>query len=140
MLAKLVAISSTVALLVWMGFFFMGSLPLLILKHDTPLDASFIRSLFNVYYCAVMATAAVGAVGYLLSGRPLIALVMAGLAGLACLSRRWIVGRMDSARSAIVADDAHAIGRFRRLHVGGMVLNAVQLAVICVGMTRVEFI
>ena len=31
MLAKIVAISSTVALLVWMGFFFMGSLPLLAL-------------------------------------------------------------------------------------------------------------
>src|SRR4051794_37478727 len=57
----IVALISTVALLVWMGFFMMGSLPLLILKHDTPLDARFIRGLFNVYYLALVSTATVGA-------------------------------------------------------------------------------
>ena len=79
MLAKILAISSTVALLVWMGFFFMGSLPLLVLKHDTPLDARFIRGLFDVYYRAVMATAGVGALGYALFDHPVIALVMLAL-------------------------------------------------------------
>ncbi|MDM0068471.1 hypothetical protein [Variovorax sp. J31P207] len=44
------ALIPTVLLLVWMGFFMMGSLPLLVLKHDTPLDSRFIRGLFNVYY------------------------------------------------------------------------------------------
>ena len=39
----ILALISTVALLVCMGFFMMGSLPLLILKHDTPLDSHFIR-------------------------------------------------------------------------------------------------
>jgi hypothetical protein len=72
----IVALISTVALLVWMGFFMMGSLPLLILKHDTPLDSRFIRGLFNVYYLAVMATAGVGALSYALAGRPLIALAL----------------------------------------------------------------
>ena len=140
MLAKVLAISSTVALLVWRGFFFMGSLPLLILKHDTALDSRFIRGLFDVYFRALMATAAVGALGYALSGKPAIALVMAGLAGLAFFCRRWIVGRMDLARNAILADEPGAIGRFRRLHIGGMLFNAAQLAVLCVGMTRVAFI
>ena len=50
----IVALISTVVLLVWMGFFMMGSLPLLILKHDTPVDSRFIRGLFNVYYVALM--------------------------------------------------------------------------------------
>lgn len=140
MLAKLLAISSTVALIVWMGFFFMGSLPLMILKHDTPLDASFIRGLFNVYYLAVAATAALGVLGYSLTGRPMIALAMAALAGFALLSRRWIVGRMDVARPLIVADDSSAIRRFRRLHMGGMVLNIAQLALLYLGMTRLDFI
>lgn len=140
MFAKVLAISSTVALLVWVGFFFMGSLPLLVLKHDTPLDAGFIRGLFNVYYRAVMATAVVGTVGYALSDRAAIALVMASLAGLAVLSRRWIVGLMDEAGNAILAlGDSAAIRRFRRLHIGGMLLNAAQLAIFCVGMTKVEF-
>ena len=52
MAPTVVALTSTVALLVVMGFFMFGSLPLLILKHDTPLDSKFIRGLFNIYYVA----------------------------------------------------------------------------------------
>ncbi len=37
------ALFSTIPLLLCMGYFFMGSLPLLILKHDTPMDSRFIR-------------------------------------------------------------------------------------------------
>ena len=33
-----IALIATVILLVWMGFFMMGSLPLLVLKHDTTQD------------------------------------------------------------------------------------------------------
>lgn len=140
MFAKMLAISSTVALLVWMGFFLMGSLPLLVLKHDTPLDAQFIRGLFNVYYQAVMATGAAGCLGYALTGRPAIAAAMSGVAALAWLSRRWVLGQMDLARSAMAVAPPAAVRRFRRLHIGGMVLNAAQLAAVCVGMTRVTFI
>ena len=42
----------TVALLVTTAYFLMGGLPLLTLKHDTPLDARFVRGFFNVYYRA----------------------------------------------------------------------------------------
>ena len=65
-----VAVIFTVALLVWMGFFMMGSLPLLILKHDTPLDARFIRGLFNLYCVAIMITATAGALSYAIASRP----------------------------------------------------------------------
>ncbi len=140
MFAKVIAISSTIALLAWMGFFFMGSLPLLVLKHDTPLDAKFIRGLFNVYYSAVVATGLAGAVGYVLSDRLAISLVMVGIASLAVLSRCWIVGQMDLARDSIMIEDSGAIRQFRRLHVGGMLLNFAQLAIICVGMTKVDFV
>ena len=140
MLVKIIAVSSTVALLVWMGFFMMGSLPLLILKHETPLDAGFIRGLFNVYYLAVMATAAVGALGYALYNRLEISVAMAGIAVLGFLLHRQIVGRMDAVRPAIMAHDASAVSRFRRLHVGGMLLNLLQLAIFCVGMTKIDFI
>ena len=44
----ILALISAVVLLVWMGFFMMGSLPLLVLKHDTPVDSRFIRGLFNL--------------------------------------------------------------------------------------------
>lgn len=140
MLAKILAISSTLALLVWMGFFLMGSLPLMVLKHDTPLDGRFIRGLFNVYYGAVLATAAIAAVGHALSARPAIALAMLGIAALSVLSRHWMLAQMDRARNSILMEDPAAIWQFRRLHIGGMLLNVVQLAIICVGMTKLDFV
>ena len=39
----------TVVLLVIIAYFLMGGLPLLVLKHDVPLDARFIRSFVNAY-------------------------------------------------------------------------------------------
>jgi hypothetical protein len=134
----IVALISTVALLVWMGFFMMGSLPLLILKHDTPLDSRFIRGLFNVYYLAVMATAGVGALSYALAGRPLIALALGCVAGLGFAGRYWFVAGMDRVRSTMTADDGPAIRQFRRLHIAGMLLNVVLLAAFCFGLTRVS--
>lgn len=134
----IVALISTVALLVWMGFFMMGSLPLLILKHDTPLDARFIRGLFNVYYLAIMATAAAGALSYAFAERLLIALALACIAALGFAGRHWFVSRMDMVRSTMTADDSGAIRRFRRLHIAGMLLNVVLLVAFCFGLTRVS--
>ena len=48
--ALYVAIVFTVALMVITAYFLMGGLPLLILKHDVPLDARFIRGFFQIYY------------------------------------------------------------------------------------------
>ena len=64
------ALFFTVALLVTTAYFMMGSLPLLILKHDTPVDARFIRGFFSVYFGAAMFTAAGTAVSYEFLGRP----------------------------------------------------------------------
>ena len=134
----IVALMSTVALLVWMGFFMMGSLPLLVLKHDTPVDSRFIRGLFNVYYMAIMITAAIGAVSYALMGRPAIAFALACVATLGFAGRYWLVSRMDLVRSTMTADDSSAIQRFRRLHITGMLINVAVLAGYCFGLTQVS--
>ena len=130
------ALIPTVLLLVWMGFFMMGSLPLLVLKHDTPLDARFIRGLFNVYYLAVMLTASAAALGYAWTGKAAFALGMACIATLAFALRRWLViPRMDVLRDRIPASDS-AIVRFRRLHIAGMMLNVAELATVAWALTR----
>ncbi|MCE9658416.1 MAG: hypothetical protein K8R60_07640 [Burkholderiales bacterium] len=134
----IVALISTVVLIVWMGFFMMGSLPLLILKHDTPVDSQFIRGLFNVYYVALMVTGSVGALSFALAGRAIIGLTLGAIAGLGFAGRRWLVGRMDTVRGTMTADDSAAIGQFRRLHVAGMLLNVVVLIGFCIGMTKVS--
>jgi hypothetical protein len=135
----IVALISTVLLLIWMGFFMMGSLPLLILKHDTPLDSRFIRGLFNVYYVAIMTTAAAGALSYALAGRPIIALALSCVAALGFAGRYWLVAHMDIVRSTMTADDSSAIGRFRRLHIAGMLLNVALLAAFSFGLARTSF-
>lgn len=56
MLPLSLALLATVGLLISMGFFMLGSLPLLVLRHDTPMDARFIRGmLFNVVQLATVA-------------------------------------------------------------------------------------
>lgn len=46
----------TVALLVTTAYFLLGSVPLLVLKHDTPLDSRFLRGCFNTYYRSLIAS------------------------------------------------------------------------------------
>jgi len=134
----IVALISTVVLLVWMGFFMMGSLPLLVLKHDTPLDSRFIRGLFNVYYVAILSVGSVGALSSALAGRLLIALALAAVAGIGFAGRYWFLVRMDAVRRTMSADDAPAIRKFRRLHIAGMLANFVMLVTFVFGMTRVS--
>ena len=129
------ALLATVGLLISMGFFMLGSLPLLILKHDTPLDARFIRGLFYYYYGAVMATATAAAAGYAFAGKPLFSLGMCCIVALAFLLRRAVLSRMDLVRSVMTPADRAAISRFRRLHIGGMLFNVVQLGTVAWGLT-----
>ncbi len=93
--ALIAALIFTVALLVTTAYFLMGSLPLLILKHDTPMDSRFVRGFYNTYYLAAMSTAGATALSYAIAGRFALA---AGPAALALLSacragrssRRWM--------------------------------------------------
>lgn len=134
----ILAMFSTVVLLVWMGFFMLGSLPLLVLKHDTPLDSRFIRGLFNVYYLAVIITAAIGAASFALAGRSGFALAFGAIGLIGLASRRMFIALMDALRGTMTATDHLAIKRFRRLHIGGMLANVVQLVTLCVGMTQLS--
>ena len=137
LLQSIAPLATIVILLVWMGFFMLGSLPLMILRHDTPLDARFIRGLFDVYYQPVMVAAAAGTLAHVLAHRPVtaIGLMIVGLVALA--SRRIILGRMDRLRAAMSPTDSAAIRQFRAWHVTGMALNVAQLIAICVGLTFV---
>lgn len=129
--------ATLVILLVWMGFFMLGSLPLMVLKHDTPLDARFIRGLFDVYYKAVMVTAAVATLAHALAGRWVTMVELALVCAVAYASSRAILSRMDMLRATMTPADTAAIRSFRQLHVLGMVLNLVQLVGICASLPLV---
>lgn len=98
------ALASTVVLLVTTAYFILGSIPLLVLKHDTPLDARFVRAFFNLYYKAAVIAAGITAVSYALAGRAVLAAGAAALMLLAILLRRMIIPRMEVLGTQIQAD------------------------------------
>jgi hypothetical protein len=124
------ALFFTVALLVVTAYFLMGSVPLLVLKHDTALDARFVRGFFNTYYVAATFTAGATALSYALAGRPVFAAGAAGLALAAAILRRKVIPAMESLQARIQSSDAHAIPGFRRIHVSAILVNLVQLVLI----------
>lgn len=128
--ALIAALIFTVALLVTTAYFLMGSVPLLILKHDTPMDARFVRGFFNTYYLAAMFTASATAVSYALEGRLAVAAGAAALALLAALLRRQVIPKMDSLRARIQVGETAAIAWFRRIHAAAILVNLAQLVLI----------
>ena len=124
------ALFSTIPLLMCMGYFFMGSLPLLVLKHDTPMDARFIRGFFNTYYVGVFCTATVPTISYALVGHFSFSAGMVAIGALALFLRKEVLSGMDGLRARIESGDSTAISDFRHIHIVGMVVNLVQLVVL----------
>ena len=133
--ALIVALFFTVALLVTTAYFLLGSVPLLILKHDTPLDSRFVRGFFNTYYLAAMFTAGAAAVSYALAGRLVVAAGAAALSLLATVLRGKIIPKMDSLRAQIQVSGTDAIPGFRRTHLSAILVNLVQLVLIVWSLT-----
>ncbi|GCL60942.1 hypothetical protein [Pseudaquabacterium pictum] len=130
------ALVFTVALLVTTAYFLLGGLPLLVLDHDTPLDARFIRGFFNLYYKAAFITAVGTALSYAAWGRPGFAVGAAGLALAAVLLRRRLTAAMDQLASRIQASEPLAIQRFRRVHLQALLVNLLQLVLLVWALTR----
>ncbi len=124
------ALFFTVVLLVVTTYFIMGSIPLLVLKHDTPLDARFVRSFFNVYYKLAVFAASATSISYVFAGHPALAIGAAGLALLALVLRKQIIPKMDALGAQIQSNFMDAIPGFRRTHMTAIAINIAQLVVI----------
>ncbi|MGJ7502787.1 hypothetical protein ACSFBF_20675 [Variovorax sp. ZT5P49] len=128
--AMFAALFFTVALLVTTAYFIMGSIPLLVLKHDTPLDARFVRGFFNIYYVAAFITATATAISFASAGRLWIAAGAAALALISVVLRRNVIPKMDALGAQIQSDYMDAIPGFRRTHIIAILINIAQLAAI----------
>src|SRR6478672_11388972 len=136
--ALIAALIFTVVLLVTTAYFLMGSVPLLVLKHDVPMDARFVRGFFNTYYLAAMVAAGATAVSYAIAGKPAFAVGAAALVVIAIVLRRNIIARMDSLGSQIQLGGDAAVREFRNTHLTAIVINLVQLVVIVWSLTRLS--
>ncbi|MFZ4540175.1 hypothetical protein [Propionivibrio sp.] len=128
------ALFSTIPLLMCMGYFFMGSLPLLILKHDTPMDSRFIRGFFSTYYVAVLCTASIPMISFALVGGFAFSAGMLVIALIALFLRKVLLAQMDDLRIRIESADSNAVTDFRHLHIAGMAINFLQLALLIWGL------
>jgi hypothetical protein len=137
MLLNAFALVSTVLLLMSLGFFVLGSTPLLVLKHETPMDSRVIRQVFHYCYRLVAIMAAAASTGFALAGRPVLSVCLGGIALIALVLHRVMLTRMDALRETMHDGDRAAIGRFRQLHVAGIALNLTQLGALAWGMTQV---
>lgn len=129
-LGNLFSVVFTVGMLATTVYFLLGSIPLLILKHDTPIDSSFIRSFFNLYYRVAMFVATGAALSYLASERYAFAAGAAVIALLATVLRRTVVAKMDTLKTHIHAANFEAIPEFRKIHFQAIQISFILLIVV----------
>jgi hypothetical protein len=125
-----IALFFTVALLAVTAYFLLGSIPLLTLKHDNPVDARFIRSFYITYYKIALTTAVGTTISYALAGRPAFAIGAAAIATLTLVLRNQFIPRMDQLAPQILADEVEAIPAFRKIHKSAILINTTQLLAI----------
>ena len=130
------ALLFTVALLVTTAYFLLGGLPLLVLDHDSALDARFIRGFFNLYYKAAFVTSAGASLSFAGLGQGGYALGAAGLALVALALRSQLIPRMDELGSQVQSSAPLAIRRFRQVHAVALLVNLAQLVLLVWALIR----
>jgi hypothetical protein len=128
----------TVVLLVTTAYFLLGGLPLLVLKHDEPLDARFIRGFFDLYYKAAFWAALGAAVSYAMWGRLGLAIGAAALAAAAVALRKQLLPVMQQLSSEIEANAEGAVQRFRKIHGIALLVNLGQLVLVVWGIIQLS--
>jgi hypothetical protein len=121
------ALFSTVALLVVTAYFLLGSIPLLTLRHDTTLDARFIRSFYVTYYRFALVTATGASISYAMASRPAFAAGAAAIVVVTLLLRRHYLPKMDTLGAQMDDNAAAAIPAFRQIHQRAILINLAQL-------------
>lgn len=128
--AQTFALFFTVALLAITAYFLLGSVPLLTLKHDTPLDARFIRSFYITYYRIAFLVAVATTVSYSAAGRVAFAMGAALIGILTLVLRNKFIPMMDRPAPHTAADKIDAVAAFRKIHKSAILINTSQLLAI----------
>src|SRR6266478_7173671 len=124
------ALFATIILLLPMIYFLLAAPAFLLVRLDVPAVAQLLRAMFSGYFLTLAIAGVIGTIAVVLDGRLVLAIGIGLIAAFAASSRRWFLRQMDARLSDRDAGDADAVRRLRRLHWGGMLSNAVQLAAI----------
>ena len=124
------ALFATIILLLPMFYFLLAAPAFLLVKLDIPAFAQLLRAMFSGYFLTVAIAGAVGTLAVAAEGRLGLAIGIGLIAAFAASSRRWFLRHMDARIGDRDAGAADAVRGLRRLHWGGMLSNAIQLAII----------
>ena len=124
------ALYAAVILLLPMVCFFLSAPTFLLVGLEIPEVTQLLRGIFNGYFLVMGIAGAVAAVAFTTAGRPIFAVGAVAIAVFAIAARRWFLKRVDAALQAREAGVSTAVRRLRVLHLKGMLVNAVQLAVV----------
>jgi hypothetical protein len=122
-----VAAIAAVILLFPMGYFLLASPPFLLVRLDIEPVALLLRGLFNAYFVMMSIAGAVVTLAFAVAGRPRSAICIGFMTAFAVSGCRWFLQRLDVQLRARDAGDPGAARRLRRLHLAGMLGNAILL-------------
>ena len=125
-----IALLFTVVLLAITAYFLLGSVPLLVLKHDNPMDSRFIRSFYVTYFRIAFIAAVATAASYVFADKPVFALGASVIGVLTLVLRNWLISKMDRLGARISTNDTTAIADFHKTHKSAILINTVQLVAI----------
>ncbi len=133
-----VALFATIILLLPMFYFLLAAPAFLLVRLDVLPVARLLRGMFNSYLLILAIAGTIGTICVTLSGRIGLAIGIGLVTALAIWSRRWYLRQMDFPND-IDPVDAEIARRLRQLHWRGMLVNAVQLAIVvaCIPMIAV---
>ena len=120
----------TVVMLFPMLYFGIASLTFFLRKFDDPIVTWMLRGLCSTYFVVVSVCCALGAAVFVSYGQAPAAVGLGLVAACAIVTRRWFLRGMDAQLRARDGGDGGAIPRLRRLHVGSIAYNAVQLVAV----------
>jgi hypothetical protein len=130
MTAEGIALAAIVILLFPMGYLLLAAPAFLLVKLEIPQVAQLLRGMFNAHFLMVSIAGVIATLTFAIAGHLALAIVIASMAALAFWGRGWFLDQWDAQANARDAGDATAVRRLRRLHWGGMLSNALQLAAV----------
>lgn len=125
-----VGLAGVVILIFPMAYFLLSSPAFLLVTLDQPVVGQLLRGQIHAYFVMMAIAGSVATAIFALTAHPGLAASAGLLAVFAVLARRWFLTRIDGRRADREAGDSAAIREFRRLHVAGMLLNAVQISLV----------
>lgn len=125
-----VALYASVILLLPMVCFFLASPTFLLVGLEVPEVTQLLRAIFNGYFLAIGIAGIIAMVMFAVSGRPVFSAGAISITAFALTARHWLLQHIDAELQAREAGVAGSVRQLRLLHVKGMLINAVQLAIV----------